>query len=78
MKILIFAGFIMLYFVLGGIVSSIVMHYIGKSYEEDMSGAMIATVLWPAMVVILFSAIGIVIGDMLIDTILHSREKTSV
>jgi len=68
----------MLYFILGGIVSSIVMHYIGKSYGEDMSAAMITAVLWPAMVVILFSAIGIAIGDMLIDTILRSREKHSV
>jgi len=72
----------MLYFILGGIVSSIVMHYIGKSYGEDMSAAMITAVLWPAMVVIfimlLFSAIGIVIGDVLIDTILRSREKHSV
>ena len=78
MNMLIMLGFIMLYFVLGGIVSSIFMRYIGKSLEEDMSGVMIATVLWPLMIVILFSAIGIVIGDMLIDTVLRSREKHSV
>ena len=78
MNILIIFGFIMLYFVLGGIVSSIFMRYIGKSLEEDMSGVMIATVLWPLMIVILFSAIGIVIGDMLIDTVLRSREKHNV
>lgn len=75
MRILIFIGCITLYFVLGGIISSFVMHSIGKSLEEDMSDAMIATVLWPAMVVILFSAIGIVIGDKLINAILRSREK---
>lgn len=77
MNMPIILGFIILYFVLGGIVSSIFMHYIGKSLEEDMSGVMIATVLWPLMIVILFSAIGIVIGDMLFDTISHSREKHS-
>ena len=75
MKILIFIGCVVLYFVLGGIISSIVMRSIGKSLEEDMSDAMIATVLWPAMVVIMFSAIGIVIGDKLIDTILHSHKN---
>lgn len=68
----------MLYFVLGGIMSSIVMHFTGHSLEEDMSGVMIATVLWPAMVLVLFSAIGIAIGDKLVDTIRHSREKHSV
>ena len=78
MRILLFIGCIMLYFVLGGIVSSIVMHYTGNSLEEDMSGVMIATILWPAMIAILFAAIGIVIGEKIIDTIWHSREKHSV
>lgn len=78
MKILIFIGCITLYFVLGGIMSSIVMHYTGNSLEEDMSGVMIVTVLWPAMVLVLFSAIGITIGDKIIDTIWRSREKHSV
>ena len=78
MRILIFIGCITLYFVLGGIVSSIIMHCIGKSLEEDMSDAMIVTVVWPAMVIIFFSAIGITIGDKLIDTILRSRKKHDV
>lgn len=78
MKILIFSGCVVLYFVLGGIMSSIVMHFTGHSLEEDMSGVMIATVLWPAMVLVLFSAIGIAIGDKLVDTVWRSREKHSV
>ena len=68
----------MLYFVLGGIMASIVLHFTGNSLEEDTSGVMIATVLWPAMVVVLFSAIGIAIGDKLIDAIWNSREKHDV
>lgn len=78
MKILIFIGCIVLYFVLGGIMSSIVMHYTGNSLEENMSVVMIATVLWPALILVLFSAIGIAIGDKLTDAIWHSREKHSV
>lgn len=78
MKILIFIGCITLYFVLGGIMASIVLHVNDYSFEENSTFAMLMTVVWPAAVLILFGAIGITIGDKIFDVIKHSREKHSV
>ena len=67
----------MLYFVLGGIMSSIVMHYTGSSLEEDPTSIIMMIVVWPALAFVIFGAIGITIGDKIFDVIKHSREKHS-
>ena len=78
MKMLIISGCVVLYFVLGGIMSSIVMHYTDSSLEEDPVPIMLMLVLWPALTFVVFGAIGITIGDKIFDAIKNSREKHSV
>lgn len=78
MRILLFVGCITLYFVLGGIMASIVLHVTDCSFEENSTFATLMTVVWPALVFVVFGAIGITIGDKIFDVIKRSREKHSV
>lgn len=67
-----------LYFLIGGVVGSVILYVIERNWKEQPVDAVIVSILWPVFLILAVISVGNAIGEGIIKAIRKSREKHSL